>query len=48
MELESELDYRAQREAWNVIGLNEDHMSILESPTLLEEYNRLLEQMLRR
>ena len=31
VELESELDYRAQREALTTIGLNEDHGSILKS-----------------
>ena len=34
VELESELDYRAQREARTIIGLNEDHGSILESHEL--------------
>jgi pimeloyl-ACP methyl ester carboxylesterase len=42
VELESELDYRAQREARTTIGLNEDHMSILESHELINEYNRIL------
>jgi hypothetical protein len=42
VELESELDYRVQREARTTIGLNEDHGSILESRELLDEYARIL------
>ena len=36
------LDYRAQKETAATIGLNEDHMSILESKELINEYNRIL------
>ena len=48
VELESQLDYRAQREARTVIGLNEDHGSILESHELFDEYNRLLSTLVHR
>ncbi|MDX2453198.1 hypothetical protein [Desulfosarcina sp.] len=48
VELESELDYRAQREASTTIGLNEDHGSILESHELFDEYNRLLSTLVNR
>ncbi len=48
VELESELDYRAQREATTTIGLNEDHGSILESHELFDEYNRLLSTLVNR
>lgn len=42
VELESLLDYRAQREAKTTIGLNEDHGSILTSHELIDEFNRIL------
>ena len=42
VELESQLDYRAQREARAVVGFNEDHMSILESPEVMDTVNRIL------
>ena len=45
VELESELDYRAQNEAIAIFGLNEDHTSILQSKELLEHYRRILEDM---
>ncbi len=48
VELESQLDYRAQREARTTIGLNEDHGSILESQELIGEYNRLLSTLVNR
>ena len=48
VELESELDYRAQREARTIIGLNEDHGSILESRELFDEYNRILSTLVNR
>ena len=47
IELESLLDYRAQREAKTTIGLNEDHGSILDSHELIDEFNRILNSLLR-
>ena len=45
VELESELDYRAQTDADEVVGLNEDHMSILQSKEFLKNYLRLMEDL---
>ena len=45
IELASELDYRAQRQASQCIGFDEDHMSILESRELIETYNHILDSI---
>ncbi|MGV8079735.1 MAG: lipase family alpha/beta hydrolase [Syntrophales bacterium] len=41
--LESMLDPRAQAEAIKVIGFNEDHIGILNSPDVLRQYKAILE-----
>ena len=43
VELESELDYRAQREAKATFGINEGHTDILKSSEFINEYNKILE-----
>ena len=43
VELESELDYRAQREATAIFGLNEEHTEILKSRDLINECNQILD-----
>ena len=42
VELASELDYRAQEEAQEIIGFDEDHVSILSSPIFIDHYNQVL------
>lgn len=42
VEIASQLDYRAQAEASHVFGFDEDHNSILTSPTVIAHYNRIL------
>jgi pimeloyl-ACP methyl ester carboxylesterase len=43
VELESELDYRAQKDAHRIFGFNEDHDSILSSQKVIGQYNQILE-----
>jgi pimeloyl-ACP methyl ester carboxylesterase len=45
VELSSELDYRAQSEAVRTIGFNEDHVGILSSQNVIDEYNQILSLM---
>ncbi|MEN6622883.1 MAG: alpha/beta hydrolase, partial [Smithella sp.] len=40
--LESMLDPRAQKEALKVFAFNEDHVSILNSPDVFDQYNQIL------
>ena len=42
VELTSELDYRAQKEAQRIIGFDEDHVSILSSQIVIDHYNQVL------
>jgi len=42
VELSSELDYRAQNDATQVYGFDEDHGSIILSQTFIDYYNQLL------
>lgn len=42
VELESELDYRAQADAVRIYGFNEDHGSILSSRVTIERYRKVL------
>jgi len=44
VELSSELDYRAQNDATQVYGFDEDHGSIVYSPMFIEYYNRILKK----
>jgi len=44
VELSSELDYRAQSEATGIYGFNENHGSIVFSPTFIEYYQRILNE----
>jgi len=41
--LESMLDLRAQADALKVIGFNEDHISILNSPEVIAQYNSIVD-----
>ena len=45
VELSSELDYRAQSEAVRTIGFDEDHVGILSSQIVIDEYNQILNLM---
>jgi len=42
VEIASELDYRAQREAEKIFGYDEDHGSILTSPIVIDQFNKIL------
>ena len=42
VEIASELDYRAQKEAERIYGYDEDHGSILTSPSVIDQFNRIL------
>ena len=42
VELTSELDYRAQKEAQRIIGFDEGHVSILSSQIVIDHYNQVL------
>ncbi len=42
VEITSELDYRAQNDAKHIFGFDEDHATVLTSPTVLEHCNRIL------
>lgn len=42
VELASELDYRAQKEAQRIIGFDETHISILSSQIVIDQYNQIL------
>ncbi len=43
VEIASEIDYRAQKDAVKIFGFNEDHDSILTSQKMIEQYNVVLE-----
>ena len=45
VELDSELDYRAQADAAGIYGFNEDHGSILSSRDVIEKYRTILKTM---
>jgi pimeloyl-ACP methyl ester carboxylesterase len=45
VELDSELDYRAQSDAAGIYGFNEDHGSILESSEMIDRYLGVLEAL---
>jgi len=45
IELKSELDYRAQSEAADIYGLNEDHDTILSSRDTVEQYREVLTRL---
>lgn len=42
VELNSQLDYRAQQDAVRIFGYDEDHVSILASEPVIRQYNQLL------
>ena len=44
VELSSELDYRAQKEAFKLIGFDEDHGSIIFSTQYLEQFEKILDE----
>lgn len=43
IEIASELDDRAQREAERIFGYNEDHMSVMTSPEVLAQFKALMQ-----
>ena len=43
VELDSELDYRAQADAAGIYGFNEDHVGILSSREVIERYRKILD-----
>ena len=45
VELTSELDYRAQKEAQRIIGFDEGHVSILSSQIVIDYYNQVLNSL---
>lgn len=47
VELASQLDYRAQSDAAEIFGFNEDHMSILSAPEVIKKYNETLGRVFR-
>ena len=47
VELTSELDYRAQKEAQRIYGFDEDHVAILSSQIVIDHYNQVLNSVKR-